>query len=199
MSDKMGYIAIFRDIMDHWVWKQKPFSKGQAWIDLILLATHKTEKKPYKDKIIEYERGKIYKSELEFSTRWGWNRKTVHLFLKQLESDGMIEVRWTTQGTTITIVNYDFYQTPKKRDGQRTGQRDGQRDGQRRDSVMDNALDIYKNVNNVNHDNHVEEYKAPPEDDMDDEEDPYADIDESEWMEPDTLPRTYGRYGGINV
>jgi hypothetical protein len=34
---------------------------------------------------------------------------------------------------------------------------------------------------------------------MDDEEDPYADIDESEWMEPDTLPRTYGRYGGINV
>lgn len=162
----MGYIAIFRDIMDHWVWKQKPFSKGQAWIDLILLATHKTEKKPYKDRIIEYERGKIYKSELEFSTRWGWNRKTVHLFLKQLESDGMIEVIWTTQGTTITIVNYDFYQTPKKRDGQRTGQRGGQR----RDNAMDNALDIYKNVNNVNHDNHVEEYKASPEYENEDED-----------------------------
>lgn len=166
MSDKMGYIAIFRDLMDHWIWKQKPFSKGQAWIDLILLATHKAEKKPYKDRIIEYERGKIYKSELEFSTRWGWNRKTVHLFLKQLESDGMIEVIWTTQGTTITIVNYDFYQTPKKRDGQRNGQRGGQR----RDSVMDNALDIYKNVNNVNHDNHVEEYKASPEYENEDED-----------------------------
>ena len=57
-----------------------------------------------------------------------------------------------------------------------------------------------QNKNNKNNKNTTEEvYKAPPEDDMDDEEDPYADIDESEWMEPDTLPRTYGRYGGINV
>lgn len=166
MSKGKGYIAIFRDIMDHWTWKQKPFSKGQAWIDLILLATHKTEKKPYKDKIIEYERGKIYRSELEFSTRWGWNRKTVHLFLKQLESDGMIAVRWTTQGTTITIINYDFYQNPETKDGQRNGQRNGQR----RDNVMDNALDTYNHVNNENHYNHVEENMASPEDEDEDEE-----------------------------
>lgn len=138
MSKNCGYIAIFRDIFDHWIWKEKPFSKGQAWIDLLLLAQYNdSEKKPYKDRVITYQRGKVYKSELYLAKRWGWNRKTVKKFLKQLENDGMLTGVWTTQGTTLTLVNYDFYQNPSLK----YGQRDGQRSGQRRDSAMDNGMD----------------------------------------------------------
>jgi hypothetical protein len=35
-----GYVSIHREIFDHWVWKEKPFSRGQAWIDLIMMANH---------------------------------------------------------------------------------------------------------------------------------------------------------------
>ena len=35
-----GWIKIHRDILYHEIWSDKPFSKGQAWIDLILLANH---------------------------------------------------------------------------------------------------------------------------------------------------------------
>jgi hypothetical protein len=39
MSDVgKGFVSIHREIMDHWIWQDKPVSKGQAWVDLILLA-----------------------------------------------------------------------------------------------------------------------------------------------------------------
>lgn len=39
-----GWIKIHRDILYHEIWSDKPFSKGQAWIDLILLANHSDNK-----------------------------------------------------------------------------------------------------------------------------------------------------------
>lgn len=109
MAD-VGYTAIFRQIFNHWLWQEKPFSKGQAWIDLILLANHSDHKKPKGDKIITYRRGDVNRSILFLADRWGWDRKTVKRFLRVLEADNMVTVRGTTQGTTITIVNYDFWQ-----------------------------------------------------------------------------------------
>lgn len=106
----VGYVAIFRQIFNHWLWQEKPFSKGQAWIDLLLLANHSDHKKPKGDKIITYRRGDVNRSVLFLADRWGWDRKTVKRFLRVLEADNMIAVKWTTQGTTITIVNYDFWQ-----------------------------------------------------------------------------------------
>lgn len=106
----VGYVAIFRQIFNHWLWQEKPFSKGQAWIDLLLLANHSDHKKPKGDKIITYRRGDVNRSVLFLADRWGWDRKTVKRFLRVLEADNMIVVKGTTQGTTITIVNYDFWQ-----------------------------------------------------------------------------------------
>lgn len=106
----VGYVAIFRQIFDHWVWQEKPFSKGQAWIDLLLLANHSDHKKPKGDKIITYRRGDVNRSVLFLADRWGWDRKTVKRFLRVLEADNMIVIKGTTQGTTLTIVNYDFWQ-----------------------------------------------------------------------------------------
>ena len=114
MSDAFGkgYVSIHREIMDHWLWQDKPFSKGQAWIDLILLAKYKQEKFPYKDGITEGQRGTVYRSISWLAERWGWGRDRTRRFLDLLQEDGMITIVATTHQTTITLVNYGKFQNP---------------------------------------------------------------------------------------
>ena len=109
MSEK-GWIHIDRKLLDHWLWSSRPFSRGQAWIDLLMLAKHKDQTFYSGGKIIEGKRGVVYRSLKSLADRWAWDRKTVRGFLKLLEKDGMVTTESTTQGTTITIVNYDVYQ-----------------------------------------------------------------------------------------
>lgn len=105
-----GWIKIHRDILHHEIWSDKPFSKGQAWIDLILLANHSDNKCMVGNKVEEIKRGSFITSELKLMDRWGWGRKKVQLFLKFLESESMITRNANNKRTAITIVNYDVYQ-----------------------------------------------------------------------------------------
>ena len=105
-----GYIKLYREICDNWLWLDKPFSKGQAWIDLLLTANYTDKKFPFRGKIVNGERGTVYRSVTYFSTRWGWSRDKTRAFLNQLQNDGMIHLNATTHQTTITIVNYGFFQ-----------------------------------------------------------------------------------------
>lgn len=104
-----GYIRLHRQIQDCWVWDDK-FSKGQAWVDLLLSANHRDKKMPFNDEIVTIERGQYLTSMRKLADRWGWNRSTVSRFLKLLEKDEMITTNVTTSHTLITIVNYDIYQ-----------------------------------------------------------------------------------------
>lgn len=38
--------------MDNWVWQDKPFSHGQAWVDMILMANHKDTDVLFDGKVI---------------------------------------------------------------------------------------------------------------------------------------------------
>ena len=42
--ENTGWIKTYRSILKHWIWEEKPFSKGQAWIDMLLLASHVNSK-----------------------------------------------------------------------------------------------------------------------------------------------------------
>ncbi len=105
-----GWIKIHRDILCHEIWSDKPFSKGQAWIDLLLLANHSDNKCMVWNKVEEIKRGSFITSELKLMDRWGLGRKKVQLFLKLLESESMIVRSANNKRTAITIVNYDVYQ-----------------------------------------------------------------------------------------
>ena len=118
----MGYIQIDRNICNNWIWQQQPFSYGQAWIDLLLLANWKNKKKIYKNEIVISKRGEINLSILFLSNRWGWDRKKTKKFLMILENDEMITTNGTTNGTTIRITNYDIYQQKNEIEGQQMGQ-----------------------------------------------------------------------------
>ena len=104
-----GWIPVNRQLQEHWLWKDKPFSKGQAWIDLLMLANHEDKKIPYKGEIITCERGTVNLSVSLLASRWGWSRDKTRNFLKLLESDEMVVVNATTHRTTITIENYALY------------------------------------------------------------------------------------------
>lgn len=106
----MGFFKVDRQIFDHWLWEDKPFSKGQAWIDLIGLANYEDGKATYQGEVIECERGTVYRSFTYLAARWGWSRKKVKSFIGTLESDGMVTTKVTTHRTTITLVNYGKFQ-----------------------------------------------------------------------------------------
>lgn len=105
-----GWVKIHRDLLDNELWSDKPFTKGQAWVDLLLLANYKDKNVLIGSHTEMVERGSFITSELKLMERWGWGRKKVKLFLNFLESQKMIERNANNKRTAITIVNYGFYQ-----------------------------------------------------------------------------------------
>lgn len=73
-----GWIKLHRKIQQNFLWDEKPFSKAQAWIDMLLIANH--------------EDGKVYRSQRWLAKRWGWSHTKVRRFLNKLEDEGMIKV-----------------------------------------------------------------------------------------------------------
>lgn len=107
-----GWARIYRSIQEHWLWEEKPFAYGQAWMDLILLAQYEEQKFALKrpKKIITLPRGTVFTSETKLAERWGWSRKKVHTFLKLLEEDQMIGWERNGKSTVIKLLNYGLYQ-----------------------------------------------------------------------------------------
>ena len=109
MADK-GWIKLNRQIMDHWVYQDKPFNRSMAWIDLLLLADLKTHKWLWRGRLTEFKRGDVNLSMTELGRRWGWSRKKVKGFMDDLERDNMVTVKGTTHRTTVTLIKYDDFQ-----------------------------------------------------------------------------------------
>lgn len=137
-----GWISLHRALSDHWLWKDEKFTKGQAWVDLILHANHSDTKTMIKGQLFEVKSGQQLRSKLTLSKLWKWDRKTVTRFLSLLEKDGMITQQTTHQTTIISICNYSDFQDTRKRKPQRKGQQKGQ--------ARPNGRDTDNNVNNVN-------------------------------------------------
>jgi len=105
-----GWILLNRGIVENWVYKDKPFDRCHAWIDLLLLAEHTTKKKMWRGSLVDFKRGDVCLSIEKLSIRWGWSRGKVARFLNSLEVDGMIHQNVHRNRTTITIVNYSKFQ-----------------------------------------------------------------------------------------
>lgn len=105
-----GWVKITRSCASHWIYSEKPYDKFHAWVDLILLASHKDVKLLIEGELRLIKRGSFHTSILKLADRWGWDRKKVSRFLVSLERDGMVTTDRTTHGTTVTLVNYEKYQ-----------------------------------------------------------------------------------------
>jgi len=107
-----GYVSIYRQIWDNeYLWGDKPFARGQAWIDLVLLMNHK-DTYVAKHKVTVH-RGQRIISIRQLSDRWGWSRTKISDFLNSLQSAGMAKIESDTKKTVVTIANYSFFQDAK--------------------------------------------------------------------------------------
>lgn len=106
-----GWVSIHRQLNDHWLWKDKPFSKGQAWIDILMRVNHKQAKVPIGNVIVDVEAGQTIWSIQDMATKWGWSRKKVSNFLNILQTELMLSQKRTSKYTLITVENWSMYQT----------------------------------------------------------------------------------------
>jgi len=143
---EQGYISIHRKIAENPIWKKKPFSYGQAWIDLILVANHKDNKIIFNGEIITVARGSFITSQEKLKKKWGWKRNYFDNFISILKSNEMILAQnRANQGTYVTICNYESYQNAQQTKGQTEGHTVNKR--------STNGGAINNNDNNENNEN----------------------------------------------
>lgn len=147
MADK-GWIKLHRQLQESPFWYGSKFTKGQAWVDLLLSANHSEKKILFNGEMVDIKRGQYLTSMVKLAEKWQWNRKTVSAFLSVLQKEGMITKVADNTKTLITIENYEVYQCFDETDGQPIGQLSGQLNGQPIGQPMDSRTDTNKNVKN---------------------------------------------------
>lgn len=117
-----GWIRLHRCSFENHLYFSEPFTKWQAWVDMLLLANHDDGVITKRGIKIVVERGQIGYSEVSLAKRWMWSRDKVRRFLKYLEfgdedntaknenSIQQIRQQKTNTTTLITILNYSKYQ-----------------------------------------------------------------------------------------
>lgn len=114
-----NWIKLNRALMEDGIWldNTEPFDRRSAWVDLLMLAYAYDSIKYQNGQAVEVKRGQIPYSKAFFAKRWRWSIGKVSRYLEALEKDGKISKNSTTHGTTVTIVNYTFWQDGRSTDG----------------------------------------------------------------------------------
>lgn len=105
-----GFFLIHRELIDDDLWLAEPFTRGQAWVDLIALANHKPGYIRKRGCKVEIKRGSVGYAQDALGDRWKWSRGKVKRFLNELEKVDQIIQQTDNRTTLIVIVNYDNYQ-----------------------------------------------------------------------------------------
>jgi multidrug efflux pump subunit AcrB len=123
----MAYIRINRKLFSNQLWKEhRVFSRAEAWIDLIQLASFTFKNKRIIDGArVEWGRGQYPISYSFLANKWMWSIHKVRTFLKMLLNEKQIMLDFTGRTTLITLCNYDFYNPISQGDGMGEGTANG--------------------------------------------------------------------------
>jgi hypothetical protein len=107
-----GWIYLWRCSTDNHLYFLEPFTKWQAWQDMLLLAAFKPHGKPIRGITVELQRGQLAASDRYLARRWKWSVGKVRRFLRHLESKSVAQIVSQTNNVSrvITITNYEWYQ-----------------------------------------------------------------------------------------
>jgi len=105
-----GWISLHRKLTDNDLWTSEKFTRGQAWVDLLLLANYADGFIRVRGNRVDIKRGQVGWSIAKLSFRWGWGKNKIRRFLNELENDKQIERQKNNVTSVITICNYDEYQ-----------------------------------------------------------------------------------------
>lgn len=122
--DIEGWLQLQRSMLAEPFWLEKPWSKGQVFVEILAAATFKARRKiEYGGKEIRLVRGQAFIIKRALARRAGWHRTQLERFLKYLEqqpgeryaitqepvnksSDNPVD-RPAAIGTIITFINFE--------------------------------------------------------------------------------------------
>ena len=141
---RRDYIKLFRKLRDNPIWKKKPFSKGQAWVDLLLRANYREGKVMVGNKVITVLPSQVFTSEKHLAEDWGWSRQKVRHFEGTLLVNRQIcTPEKTTKYTILTLIEWGKHQDP---DEEKNIKKDIKR------TSNEHQKDTYKNYKNLKND-----------------------------------------------
>lgn len=123
-----GWISIHRKLISSDLWLSEPFTRGQAWVDMLGLANHKDGFIRVRGINITVNRGQVGWSEVRLADRWKWSRSKIRRFFKELETRQQIEQQKNNVTLLLSIVNYDNYQQEDSKKGSRKAAEEQQKD-----------------------------------------------------------------------
>lgn len=132
-KDKKGWIVLSRSLLDSAIWNtDEPHNDKSAWIDLLLMVNHEDGQViTRKGEVIKVPRGSTFTSIRNLAERWGWSQGKVLRYIKTLTEAQMITHIGRTNGTLLSLVNYDNFQGRRNTDGSADGSTDGSTNGRR--------------------------------------------------------------------
>jgi hypothetical protein len=122
VKSNTGWIKLYRQSTNHFLYKAEPFTSWQAWTDLLLLANHTDNSYKLRGVIVPVKRGQVGYASETLAERWQWSRGKVLRFLKMLVKCEMIVQQKTSVITLITILNYEEFQGNDTTDDTTVGQ-----------------------------------------------------------------------------
>ena len=103
MAKNLGWVKLHRTLAYNKLWLSEPFTKGQAWVDLLMLAG----------------RGGIVKTSYQWlADRWHWCKAKAFRFIRYLVREGMVEFcetqsetdSETASETAFRLINWEKFQ-----------------------------------------------------------------------------------------
>lgn len=126
MKKNMDFIIVPRSIFSPDAFGREPYSKREAFLDLVQMAAYESGKMFMAGHTYPIERGQLVVSKSYLVKRWRWNVDKVRRFLQYLERNGMCHCMCYQECyqehdqmhnqeryypiTLISIVSYDSYQ-----------------------------------------------------------------------------------------
>ncbi len=107
-----GYIKLWRKLRDSPLWLSEPFTRGQAWVDLLMLTNFKPDEIRKRGIPVKVAPGQVGWAEESLASRWQWSRGKVRRFLAELSSKMVQQIEQQKSNVTsiISITNWEVYQ-----------------------------------------------------------------------------------------
>ena len=151
-----GYIKLWRSSTDNPLYFSEPFTKWQAWCDLLILANHKKNTVSVRGILVTVEPGQVLAGEEFLAKRWKWSRGKVRRFMSHLSSKTVQQIVQQKNNvcTLLSIVNWNQYQSGGTANGTADGTTDRQQTVQQ--------TDIPKNDKNEENEKNISAGSADP-------------------------------------
>jgi hypothetical protein len=120
-----GWIKLYRKITENPLYFSEPFTRAQAWIDLLLIANSKDGYFFKRGIKVDVKRGQVGYDLDTLSKRWKWSRGKAERFISVLENDNQIVRQKNNITTLISITNYEVYQESSKANNKTSSKANG--------------------------------------------------------------------------